>query len=155
MREVVLECRACGACGAFVSVAREDGAVFVERRRGPYFRDSLTARFTAAPRERSGLAYAAGYAGLLSLFRYSFAPLLVSSWWPASVLGWWLVLFFSLLAPLALALSFAAAFSLERAPWKSGRLQVFVGFSLGWIGSYAALALILFGEVWPWLPARD
>ncbi|MBV8855777.1 MAG: hypothetical protein JOZ02_02350 [Acidobacteria bacterium] len=142
MREVVLESRACGACGAFVSVAREDGAVFVNRRGGTFFRDSLEAMLTGVPRERSGLAYAAGYAGLLSLFRYSFAPMLASGWWPVSVLGWGLVLFFTLLAPLALVLSFAAAVSLERAPSKSGRLAALVGFSLGWAGGYELLFVL-------------
>jgi hypothetical protein len=149
MREVILESRACGACGAFVSAARDDGAVFVRRRRGTFFRDSLAAMLTAVPRERSGLAHAAGYAGLLSLFRYSFTYLTASGWWPAWVLGKALVLLFCLLAPLALALSFAAAVSLERTPWKSGRVATLVGFSLGWLGSYAALFLL--DEVWQWL----
>src|SRR5829696_478875 len=125
MREVVLENRACGACGAFVSVTRENRDVFVHRRGGTFFRDSLTAPLTGAPRERSGLAYAAGYAGLLSLFRYSFTYLTVSGWWPAWTLGTALTLFFSLLAPLVL--SFAAAVSLDRSPRKSGRLPALVG----------------------------
>jgi len=81
MREVVLENRACGACGAFVYEAREGGAVVVRRSGGTFFRDSLTSMLTAVPRERSGLAYAAGYAGLLSLFRYSFLPLTLSQVW--------------------------------------------------------------------------
>jgi hypothetical protein len=150
MREVVLEGRACGACGAFVYEAREGGAaVVVKRGGGTFFRDSLTSMLAAVPRERSGLAHAAGYAGLLSLFRYSFNYLLVSGWWPAWALGTGLVLFFSLLAPLALALSFAAAVSLDRAPWKSGRLPALFGFALGWQGSYALLFLL--DEIWQWL----
>ena len=149
MREVVLESRACGACGAFVSVTREDGAVFVERRGGTFYRDSLSPLLSGMPRERSGLAYAAGYAGLLSLFRYSFAPLALSGWWPAWVLGKGLVLIFSLLAPLALALSFAAAVSLDRAPLKSGRLPALVGLLAGWFGSYTLLFLL--DEIWQWL----
>jgi hypothetical protein len=149
MREVVLESRACGACGAFVSVAREDGAVFIERRGGTFFRDSLSALFCGVPRERSGLAHAAGYAGLLSLFRYSFVSLTMSDWWPVSMLGWGLVLFFSLLAPLALVLSFPAALSLERAHGKSGSLPVLVGFLLGWQGSYTLLFLL--DKIWQWL----
>ena len=126
--------------------------MFVRRRGATFFRDSLTALLTGVPRERSGLAYAAGYAGLLSLFRYSFAPLTMSGWWPASMLGWGLVLFFSLLAPLALALSFAAAVSLERSPWKSGSLPTLVGFMLGWQGSYTVLFLL--DAIWQWLAAR-
>ena len=149
MREVVLESRACGACGAFVSVTREDGGVFVERRGGTCFRDSLTALLTAVPRERSGLAYAAGYAGLLSLFRYSFTYLTVSDWWPAWVLGAGLTLCFAVLAPLSLVLSFAAAVSLDRAPSKSGRLPALVGFTSGWFGSYTLVFLL--DEIWQWL----
>ena len=149
MREVVLESRACGACGAFVSVTREKGGVFVRRRGGACFRDSLTALLTGVPRERSGLAYAAGYAGLLSLFRYSFTYLTVSGWWPAWVLGTGLTLCFAVLAPLSLVLSFAAAVSLDRAPSKSGRLPALVGFTAGWFGSYTLVFLL--DEIWQWL----
>jgi predicted outer membrane lipoprotein len=149
MREVVIESRACGACGAFVSVSREGGAVVVKRRGGTFFRDKLYSLLSGVPRERSGLAYAAGYAGLLSLFRYSFTYLTVSGWWPAWVLGTGLALIFSMLAPLALVLSFSAAVSLERSPWKSGTLPTFVGFMLGWQGSYTALFLL--DEIWQWL----
>lgn len=142
MREVVVESRACGACGAFVTESMEGGAVVVRRRGGTFFRDSLASLLAGVPRERSGLAHAAGYAGVLSLFRYSFAYLTVSGWWPAWMLGTGLALCFSLLAPVALALSFAAAVSLERAPRKSGRLPLLVGFALGWQGSYALLFLL-------------
>jgi hypothetical protein len=117
--------------------------VVVKRRGGMFFRDSLAALLTGVPRERSGLAYAAGYLGVFSLFRYSFTYLTVSGWWPAWTLGWGLVLLFSLLAPLALALSFVAAVSLERAPWKSGKLPLLVGFFLGWFGGINTLMLIL------------
>lgn len=142
MREAVLESRACGACGAFVVVAREDGATFVERGGATRLRDPLTALSEGVPRERSGLAYAAGYAGLLSLFRYSFVPLTMAGWWPASALGWGLALCFNLMAPLALALSFAAAVSLDRAPRKSGRLPAVFGILFGWFGSYELLFLL-------------
>jgi hypothetical protein len=150
MREVVLESRACGACGAFVYEAREGGAVVVRRSGGTFFRDFVTSMLTAVPRERSGLAYAAGYAGLLSLFRYSFNYLMVSGWWPAWMLGTALTLFFSLLAPLALVLSFAAAVSLDRAPWKTGRLPALVGLLVGWFGTYQLLFLL--DAIWQWLP---
>jgi hypothetical protein len=149
MREVVIESRACGACGAFVHEAREGEAAVVRLRRGTLFRDSLAPLFTAVPRERSGLAHAAGYAGLLSLFRYSFNYLSVSGWWPAWVLGTGLTLFFSLMGPLALVLSYAAAVSLDRSPGKAGRLPALVGFSLGWFGSYSLLFLL--DEIWQWL----
>lgn len=142
MREVLLEGRACGACGAFVRVEREGGGVVTARRRGTFFREQLAPTPAAVPRERSGLAYAAGYAGLLSLFRYSFVPLTLSGWWPAWALGTGLVLLFSLLAPLALALSYAAAASLDRSQVKAGRLPALVGFACGWFGSYTLLFLL-------------
>jgi hypothetical protein len=151
MREVVLESRACGACGAFVYEEREGGAVVVKRRGGTFFRGSLTSMLTAVPRERSGLAHAAGYAGLLSLFHYSFNYLTVSGWWPAWALGTALTLLFSLLAPVALALSFAAAVSLDRAPWKSGRLPALVALLFGWLGTYRLLFLL--DEIWQRLAA--
>ena len=150
MREVLSEGRACGACGALVHVEREGGGVEAGRR-GTFFRDPLASLLAAVPRERSGLAYAAGYAGVLSLFRYSFVPLVLSDWWPASVLGTGLVLFFNLLAPLGLVLSYAAAVSLDRSPSKSGRLAALVGFSLGWPGSYTLLFLL--DEIWQLLAA--
>jgi hypothetical protein len=149
MREVVLESRACGACGAYVSLAREDGSVFVERRGATFCLDSLSTLLSGVPRERSGLAYASGYAGMLSLFRYSFTYLTVSGWWPAWVLGKGLVLAFSLMAPLALLLSFAAAVSLDRTQEKAGRLPALVGLLLGWYGSYTLLFLL--DEIWQWL----
>ena len=123
--------------------------MFVRRRGGTFFRDSWAAMLTGVPRERSGLAYAAGYAGLLSLFRYSFTYLTMSGWWPAWALGKVLVLFFCLLGPLALALSFAAAVSLDRSPWKSGRLPALAGLLGGWLGSYKLLFLL--DEIWQWL----
>ena len=149
MREVVLESRACGACGAFVSATSENGGVFVRRRGGKFFRERLTELLTAVPRERSGLAYAAGYAGLLSLFHYSFTYLTASGWWPAWTLGTALTLCFGLLAPVALVLSFAAAVSLDRAPWKSGRLPALAGLLSGWCGSYSLLFVL--DGVWQWL----
>jgi hypothetical protein len=127
----------------FVSVVREDGAVFVGRRHGTFLREGLCSLLAGVPRERSGIAHAAGYAGLLSLFRHSFNYLAVSGWWPAWTLGTALTLLFGLLAPLALALSLAAAVSLERAPWKSGKLPLLVGFFLGWLGSFDTLRLLL------------
>lgn len=147
MREAVLESRACVACGAGAPASHDGGYVFVEGRGGKFL--GVPFKDASVPRERSGLAHAAGYAGLLSLFRYSFTYLTVSGWWPAWVLGKGLVLGFSLFAPLALVLSFAAAVSLDRAPWKSGRLPALVGLLGGWFGSYTLLFLL--DEVWQWL----
>lgn len=123
--------------------------MFVERRGGRLLRDSLRALLSGVPRERSGLAHAAGYAGVLSLFRYSFVPLMLSGWWPVWALGTGLVLAFSLLAPLALVLSFAAAVSLDGSPRKSGRLPALVGLTCGWYGSYTLVFLL--DEIWRWL----
>jgi hypothetical protein len=50
-----------------------------------------------------------------------------------------LILVWGLLAPAALALSFAAAVSLDRSPLKSGRLPALFGFSVGWLGVAAWL----------------
>lgn len=116
--------------------------MFAERRRARFLRDAVDAMLTGVRRERSGLAHASGYAGLLSLFHYSFLYMMASDWWPAWVLGTGLVLGFSLLAPLALVLSFAAALSLDRAPSKSGRLPALVGFAIGWAGSFKLLFLL-------------
>ena len=153
MREVVLDGRACGSCGAFVPCAPEGGGTVAEKGRGggTFFLDSVGGVLRGVPRERSGLAYAAGYAGLLFLFRYPFMPLMHSGWWPAWTLGTALVLLFSLSAPLALALSFAAGVSLDRSPLKSGRLPALVGLLVGWFGSYELLYLL--DEVWQWLAA--
>jgi hypothetical protein len=146
MREVVLESR---ACGVGVPAAHDGGYVFVEGCEGRFLGVPFKEARGRVTLERSGLAYAAGYAGLLSLFRYSFTYLTMSGWWPAWVLGKALVLLFCLLAPLALALSFAAAVSLDRAPWKSGRLPALLGCACGWLGSYALLFLL--DELWQWL----
>ena len=153
MREVVFESRACGACGADVPGGRGDVYVYAERRGGVFLSKLEETVWRSVTRERSGLAYAAGYAGLLSLFRYSFAPLTLSGWWPAWTLGTGLTLAFSLLAPLALLLSFGAAVSLDRSASKSGRLPALVGFAAGWQGSYALLFLL--DELWQWLAAAS
>ena len=156
MREVVLESRACGVCGADapggrVGVVVESDGACDGRRGGTFFLGPVVRALWVAPRERSGLAYAAGYAAVLYLFRYSFLPLKLSSWWPAWTLGTALVLLFSLLAPLALALAFAAGVSLDRAPEKSGRLPALFALLVGWFGSYTLLFLL--DEVWQWLAA--
>jgi hypothetical protein len=93
-----------------------------------------------APRERSGLAYAAGFAGVLYLFRYSLAPLALSQAGQGWGLAAGLIFVWILLAPAALALSFAAAVSLDRSPPKSGRLPAFFGFSVGWLGTAPLLS---------------
>jgi len=132
MRELVQRNGSCGFCGAPASghgaVAHANGedtwtvlADWSEAR--------VPARIT---RERSGLAYGAGFAGVLYLFHYSLATLVQSG--PAWVLPAGLLFVWSLLAPLALALSFAAGLSLDRTRQKSGRLPALFGFFAGWFG---------------------
>lgn len=136
-------------CDACFAASRARGGASGEAG-GRSFLEAFVGRLsTCVPRERSGLAYAAGYAGLLSLFRYSFKYLTVSGWWPAWTLGTLLTLCFSLLAPLALVLSFAAAVSLDRSPRKAGRLPAVVGLLFGWVGSYTLLFVL--DELWQWL----
>ena len=142
MRETAVESRACGVCGASMAGGHEGRAVYVERGGGTFFRDVGGDVLRGVPRERSGIAHAAGFAGVLFLFRYSFMPLALSGWWPAAALGTWLVLLFSLLAPLALVLAFAAGVSLDRSPEKSGKLPALFGLLVGWLGTYALLFLL-------------
>jgi hypothetical protein len=139
MRELVIESRACGVCGAGMG---DGGGVYAAEGGGTFFHAEGRDTFTAVPRERSGVAHAAGFAGVLFLFRYSFMPLALSGWWPAAALGTWLMLLFSLLAPLALALAFAAGMSLDRSPEKSGKLPALFGLLVGWLGTYSLVFLL-------------
>jgi hypothetical protein len=100
-----------------------------------------------APGERSGLAHAAGFAGVLYLFRYSLAPLLASQAGAPWTVAVGLFYLWSMLAPVALALSFVAGASLDRSPGKSGVLPALFGFCVGWLG----LALWLSGLDARWL----
>ena len=131
MREFVLESRECNVCGA-------RGVSFVESSGG--------GRLARATRERSGLAYAAGFAGVVYLFSYSLAPLALSRWWAASGAGAWLALALGLLAPLALVLAFAAGVSLDRSRGKAGALPAMFGLVVGLLGT-VDLVLVLA----PWL----
>jgi hypothetical protein len=152
MQECVFESRVCGDCGALVSVASEGEAVRLEgRQRRSSLRGAVEGLLCGVPRERSVLAHAAGFAGVLYLFRYSFVPLSLSAWWPAWALGTGLVFLFTLLGPVALVLGFAAGVSLDRAPEKSGRLQALFGLFVGWLGSYALLFML--DGLWQWLSA--
>ena len=151
MRELVLESRTCGVCGASPHGTHEGGGVYVGGRGGTFFRESDRDVLRGVPRERSGLAHAAGFAGVLFLFRYSFMPLAFSGWWPAWAVGTALVFVFSLSGPLALVLSFAAGVSLDRSPEKSGRLPALFGLLVGWFGSYSLLFLL--DDLRRWLAA--
>lgn len=137
MRELVSESRRCDVCGARgASVLEARGVTFVESSR-----DGRPARVM---RERSGLAYVAGYAGVLYLFGYSIAPVALSRWWlgpGALLLSAW-----SLFAPLALTLAFAAAVSLDRSREKSGALPAMFGLVVGLMGTADLLFVLA-----PWL----
>jgi len=108
-----------------------------EGRGGTFFVESAGGVLARATRERSGLAYAAGFAGVGYLFRYSFAPLAL----PQAGRGWGLAAGLTFVWGM-LALSFAAAVSLDRSPWKSGRLPALFGFLVGWYGVAAWLSLL-------------
>jgi hypothetical protein len=121
-----------------VSENRECGVSFLEE-----FRSERLAR---APRVRSGLAHAAGFAGVFYLFGHSLAPLALSRWWATSGAYAWLVLAPGLLAPLALALAFAAGVSLDRSRVKAGALPALFGLVVGLLGTVDLLLVLN-----PWL----
>ena len=142
MRELVWESRECNVCGARVLAARE--ASGAEVRAVTSVKPLKGERPARVARERSGLAYVAGYAGVLYLFGYSIAPVALSRWWlgpGAMLLSAW-----SLFAPLALALAFAAAVSLDRSREKSGALPAMFALVVGLMGT----ADLLFALA-PWL----
>lgn len=117
-REPVWESRECNVCGARVPAARE--APGAEARLATSVRPLKGERPARVTRERSGLAHAAGFAGVLYLFGYSVGPLLVA---------------WSMFAPLELALAFAAAVSLDRSREKSGAMPAMFGFAVGLVGT--------------------
>jgi hypothetical protein len=142
MRELVSESRECNVCGSRVRVAR--GASDLGARAGIFvelLRDERPARAT---RVRSGLAHAAGYAGVFYLFGYSIAPLALMHWLFAP--GESVLLAWSLFAPLALALAFAAGVSLDRSREKSGALPAMFGLVVGLMGTVNLLFALA-----PWL----
>jgi len=144
MRELLDESRAGYVYGAWSAPGDSEGGVVVHAAApwdgtagSPWRRPP-----PPAPRERSGLAHAAGFAGVLYLFRYSLVPLVFAqtgeTWMSAAVV----MSVWGLLAPMALVLSFAAAVSLDRSPRKAGRLPTFFGFTVGWLGVAAGLSLL-------------
>lgn len=144
MLELLITGRACEACGARVRWRRALRAARREWRGGA----SLEARVAGAllrrdaPRERSGLAYASGFAGVLFLFGHSLAPLALLTAGGSWGLAAGLLLLLSAPAPLALGLAFAAAVSLDRSPRKSGALPALFGFSFGLFGTLDALFML-------------
>ena len=133
MREVVLESRVCNVCGSRAEVVRE--RLNVEARVVTFLRELRGDRRVRAPRVRSGVAYAAGYAGVLYLFTCSLAPFAPARWGIASVSGALLVIAWNIFAPLALLLSFAAGVSLDRSREKTGALPAMFGLFVGLLGT--------------------
>lgn len=139
MREIVLESRECSVCGSRARIVRE--TFKVEARVVSFFRELSVDGRVRAPRERSGLAHAAGFAGVLSLFHYPFIPFSLSLVRLETALGTLLVVGFWAFAPLALALAFAAGVSLDRSREKSGALPALFGFVVGLMGVVELLSL--------------
>lgn len=140
----MVESRECGACGARAQVVRE--TLNVEARVVTFLRELRGGGRVCAPRERSGLSYAAGYAGVLSLFHYPFMPFALSHVRLETALGTLLVVGFWVFAPLALVLAFAAGVSLDRSCEKAGALPALFGFVMGLVGIVELLFIL--GPEW-------
>jgi hypothetical protein len=134
MRELESEGRECSVCGSRVHVAR--GASCVEARGVSFLEEFGSERLARVPRVRSGLAHAAGFAGVIYLFRYSFIPFALAHSRLESTAGALPVLMCSIFAPLALVLAFAAGVSLDRSREKSGALPALFGLVVGWVGTF-------------------
>lgn len=141
MRELVWESRECNVCGARVLAARE--ASGAEVRAVTSVKPLKGERPARVPRVRSGLAHAAGFAGVLYLFGYSVVPFALTHWWFGS--GVSLVVAWRLFATLALVLAFASAVSLDRSRDKAGALPAMFGLVVGLWGTFG---LLLMFEPW-------
>lgn len=144
MQEFVLESRECNVCGSRVKAVRESPEM--EVRGVSFLEEFKEARLVRVPRKRSGLAYAAGYAGVLYLFTCSLAPYAPARWGIASASGALLILAWNIFAPLALLLSFAAGVSLDRSREKAGALPALFGLFVGLLGTINLLLVLS-----PWL----
>jgi hypothetical protein len=133
MRELALESRKCNVCGARVEGACARGMSNVST-----FSDKRIAR---APRARSGLAYAAGFAGVIYLFHYPFVAFGFRRLGVASALGSFFAVDLSFFAPAAVALAFAAGVSLDRSREKSGALPALFGLFVGLLGTFDLLVM--------------
>jgi hypothetical protein len=99
--------------------------------------------FAEEVRPRSGLAYAAGFAGVAYLFQPS-AAALASGWLGPE--GLWLAYLWGASAPVAMAFGLAAASDLDRAGGaKAGRPQALSGYLIGLWGT-----LVLISEAQAW-----
>jgi hypothetical protein len=96
-------------------------------------------RLARVTRERSGLAHAAGFAGVLFLFCGPLARYAVSHWGLVADAAWWAAFACSLSAPLALGLAFAAGVSLDRSREKAGAMPALFGLVVGLSGTVKLL----------------
>lgn len=139
MRELISESRECNVCGSRVQVAC--GASDLGARAGTFVESFDGGRPARVTRERSGLAHAAGFAGVVYLFLNSLAMYLLPIGRSASA-GLWLVVGCDMFAPLAVVLAFAAAVSLQRSHAKAGVLPALFGLLVGLWGTCGLLLLL-------------
>ena len=92
----------------------------------------VSALFAGEARARSGLAYAAGFAGLFYLFKASAVSFALGWLGPPGVFLGYL---WGASAPAAWALGLLAASELDRSPSLAGRSQALVGFLIGLWGT--------------------
>lgn len=135
MRELDERPAACAYCGALSehlsTAGAMDGAGWTA-----WSVSKTCALANLAGRQRSGLAYASGFAGLFSLFRYSFATFLFTNLGLKGLVGMTLFMLWSMSAPAAVVLAYAAGVSLDRLPEKAGRLPALMGLLTGLYGTY-------------------
>ena len=139
MRELITESHECNVCGSRVWVMR--GAAHTEARAVSFIESPENRKPARVTRERSGLAHAAGFAGVVYLFLNSLAMYLLPLSMSASA-GLWLVVACDMFAPLAVVLSFAAAVSLERSRAKAGALPALFGLVVGLWGTCGLLLVL-------------
>jgi hypothetical protein len=135
MREQESEAVVCLCCGARAGAPLKARVVTVtwDEERG---RAVGLAR--AAPKRRSGLAHAAGYAGLAYLVGYSLAPAAGGQRLLAGLGAYGQPVplpFWNLWAQAALVLAFAAAYSMDRARDREGALPALLGLLVGLWGT--------------------
>lgn len=144
MRELVTESRECNVCGSRVWAMREASGVVA---RGATFAERTgDGRLVRVTRVRSGLAHAAGFAGVLFLFGSPLARFALSHWGLLADAAAWAAFACGLFAPLALALAFAAGVSLDRSREKSGAMPALFGLVVGLLGTVKLLFAL-----GPWL----
>lgn len=98
---------------------------------------------------RSGLAYAAGYAGLAYLFQQSALTLFAGVFGPTSAAAFLFVLAWGLCAPLAVLLALFAAIKIDRSENLRGGLPAIIGFTLGFVGTLDMIVVLI-----RWLEGR-